>query len=88
MTEPEDQDRPDAGQPGSGSTPSADGQDAGDLADVGDRTDDGAPAANQGKTEPFPPGAGDDAPDQTEQPDRGAADVGAAHPQAPRPEAD
>jgi len=76
-------DHPHGTEPGAGSTPSADG--AG-VADSGDRTGTGAPAANQGKTEPMPTGAGDEgapASSEPELPDLDGMNVGAADPQAP-----
>ncbi len=53
-----------------------------------DRADQGSWSANQGKTEPIPPGAGDDAPEGSdEEPDaREQSDVGAGHPESSRPD--
>jgi hypothetical protein len=83
MSEQDQSDHPHGTEPGANSTPAADG--AG-VADSGDRTGAGAPAANQSKTEPIPPGAGDEgAPAQAEPrlPDLDSMNVGAADPQAP-----
>ena len=83
MSQQEQSDHPHGTEPGAGSTPAADG--AG-VVDSDDRTGTGAPAANQSKTEPMPPGAGDEgAPAQAEPklPDLDSMNVGAADPQAP-----
>ena len=77
---------PQGDEPGAGSTPRADG-DA--VVDLGDRTDDGAPAANQSKTEPMPPSPSHGDPDAApapatvEVPDLESMNVGAGDPQAP-----
>ncbi len=59
-----------------------------DPKDEHDRADQGSWSANQGKTEPMPPGAGDAEPgDGEDEPDaREQMDVGASHPEAPRPD--
>ena len=76
---------PTGNEPGADSTPAADGE---GVVDVGDRTAGGSPAANQAKTEPMPPTAAHDDPDEAEPatadvPDLGSMNVGAADPQAP-----
>lgn len=50
-----------------------------------DPSDQGSRAANQGKTEPFPPGAADEEPGETTGPDdeRHERDMDEAHPQGP-----
>ena len=77
---------PTGNEPGADSTPADDGQ---GVVRVGDRTEGGAPAANQSKTEPMPPTTGHNDPDAAPQPatveapDLDSMNVGAADPQAP-----
>ncbi len=77
-------DVPTGEQPGAGSTPADEGDGTVGLAD---RTDGGAPAANQTKVEPLPPSPGHtspvDAPGPVSGLDPDEMRIGAADPQAP-----